>query len=192
MVVHYFYLLRVACPPKKADPPLVINPDAVLTLPISLQCFKSVRGWQTKIFQYGGSIYRVELHERALLNSGRKLPREPPMENSLGFPAAERLDHRSIVNNAFTRRQGLNKGEICSRSLSLWMRLVIHLDQLLHRNVSVDLGGRKTRVAQQFLNVPQVSATVEQVRGERMTQGMRTDVVDARAKAYVLFDQPSD
>src|SRR4030095_5914434 len=111
MVVHYFYLLRVACPPKKADSPLVINPDAMLTLPISLQCFKSVRGWQTKIFQYGGSIYRVELHERALLNKGRALPRAPPMENSLGFPAAERLNHWSIVNNAFTRRQGLNKGE---------------------------------------------------------------------------------
>jgi hypothetical protein len=110
MVVHYFYLLSVARPPKEADSPLVINPYTGLTFPISLQCFKSIGGWQTKIFQYSGSIYRVELHERVLLNSGRKLPREPPMENSLGFPAAERLDHWSIVNNVFTRRQGLSKG----------------------------------------------------------------------------------
>ncbi|MDX6577388.1 MAG: hypothetical protein QOE96_3341 [Blastocatellia bacterium] len=68
-------------------------------------------GWQTKIFQLGGSIYRVQLHERAFLDGRREFPRKLAMENSLGFPAAERLDYQSIVNNAFTTRQGPGKKE---------------------------------------------------------------------------------
>ena len=72
------------------------------------------------------------------------------------------------------------------------MRLVVHLDQLFHRNVGVDLGSGKSRVAQQFLNVAQVGAAVQQMRGERMAQRVWTDVMYARAEANVLFDQASD
>jgi hypothetical protein len=111
MIIHNLRLLRVAGSPHETDPPLIIDPDAVLTLPSSPQCFKSIRGWQTKIFQPNRSVDRVELHERALLNVRREFSRELPVENSLSFPAAERLDHGSIVNNEFTRRQGLIKGK---------------------------------------------------------------------------------
>ena len=72
------------------------------------------------------------------------------------------------------------------------MRLVVHLDQLFHRNVGVDLGSGESRVAQQFLDVSQVCAAVEQVRGERMAQCVWTDVMYARAEANVLFHQTSD
>jgi len=48
-------------------------------------------------------------------------------------------------------------------------------------------GGR----GQQFLYVAPVSAAVEQVRGEGMPQRVGTDVVNAGAEAYVLFDQTS-
>lgn len=109
MIIHNLCLLSVACPPPETDPPLIIDSDAVLTLPRSPQCFKSIRGWQTKIFESDGSVDRVEFYERPLLNFVREFSRELPTENSLSFPATERLDHRSIVNNAFTRRQGLIK-----------------------------------------------------------------------------------
>ena len=56
--------------------------------------------------------------------------------------------------------------EISNGRLRLRVRLVVNLDQLLHRNVSVDLRSGKSRVAEKFLNVPQVSAAVEQVGGE--------------------------
>src|SRR5205807_9003275 len=57
--------------------------------------------------------------------------------------------------------------------LSLGMRFVVNLDQFFHRNVSVNLGGGEPRVAQQFLNVAQVGAAVEQMRGKGMTQRVR-------------------
>jgi hypothetical protein len=37
--------------PFKADPPLVIDPDAVLALPIALQCFQPIAGQGGEIFQ---------------------------------------------------------------------------------------------------------------------------------------------
>jgi hypothetical protein len=37
--------------PLKADPPLVVNTDAVLAPPIALQCFQPVAGQSGEIFQ---------------------------------------------------------------------------------------------------------------------------------------------
>ena len=72
------------------------------------------------------------------------------------------------------------------------MRLVVDLDQLLHRDVCVNLRSRETRVAQELLDVAQVCAAVEQVRRKRVSQGVWTDVVYPRADAYVLLDHASD
>src|SRR6185369_9324191 len=72
------------------------------------------------------------------------------------------------------------------------MRLVVDLDQLLHRNVCVNLRRRETRVAQQLLDVAQVCAAVEQVRRKRMSESVWTDVVHPRADAYVLLHHPAD
>ena len=41
------------------------------------------------------------------------------------------------------------------------------------RHVGVDLRGRDVRMAQQHLHDPQVGPVVQQVRGERVPQGMR-------------------
>ena len=46
------------------------------------------------------------------------------------------------------------------------MGFVVNLNQLLHRNVRVDLRRRQSRVPQQFLDVAQVGAAIEQVRRE--------------------------
>ena len=46
-------------------------------------------------------------------------------------------------------------------SSGLRVRLVIDLNQFLHRNVRINLCARETRVPQKFLNVAQVGAAVE-------------------------------
>jgi hypothetical protein len=65
------------------------------------------------------------------------------MEDSLRVPAAERLDHKLMVNNPFTTRQAAGlEGSCESREtcgLRLRVRLVIHLDEFFHGNVGVDL-----------------------------------------------------
>ena len=74
----------------------------------------------------------------------------------------------------------------------LRMCLVVNLNQFLHGNMSVNLRGRKTCVPQQFLNVAQICAAVEQVRRERMPQRVGADVVNARAQPDIFFYQASD
>ena len=46
------------------------------------------------------------------------------------------------------------------------MSFVINLFQPLHRDVRVNLGRRKTRVAEEFLDAAQIGAGIQQVRGE--------------------------
>ena len=46
------------------------------------------------------------------------------------------------------------------------MSLIIDLDHLFHRDLSVDLRCGQSRVAEEFLYVAKVGAAVEQVRGE--------------------------
>ena len=53
-----------------------------------------------------------------------------------------------------------------ARPSSFWMGFVVNLNQLLHRNMRVYLRRRQSRVPQQFLDVAQVGAAIEQVRRE--------------------------
>jgi hypothetical protein len=54
MVVCYFNVIGVSVFPAKADPPLIIGPDTVLPLPISLQGFEPVARRHPEVFQATG------------------------------------------------------------------------------------------------------------------------------------------
>jgi hypothetical protein len=49
MVIDDLDLPGVAAPPLEADAPLVVDPDAVLTLSGALQGFEPVSGWRTQL-----------------------------------------------------------------------------------------------------------------------------------------------
>ena len=53
-----------------------------------------------------------------------------------------------------------------ANGLGFRVRLIVDLDQFFHRDVRIDLRGRETRVPQQFLDVAQVGAAIEQMRRE--------------------------
>ena len=54
------------------------------------------------------------------------------------------------------------------------MRLVIHSFQLRRRHVRVDLCRRKTGVAEEFFDSPQICSPIEQMRGHGMPKDVRT------------------
>ena len=72
------------------------------------------------------------------------------------------------------------------------MRAVVDLDHFFHRDLGVDLGGREAGVAEEFLDVAEVGALIEQVRGECVAQAVRRDVVDVGALLDVFVDHPAD
>lgn len=49
------------------------------------------------------------------------------------------------------------------------MRTIVNFDEFFHRNLRVDLGRRKPRVSEKFLNVAQIRAGIQEVRREGMS-----------------------
>ena len=72
------------------------------------------------------------------------------------------------------------------------MRLIINLDHLLHRHLSINLRRREPGVAEEFLDVAEVGALVEEMRCKRMPQRMWRDVVDVGALFDVFVDHAAD
>src|SRR3569832_1440410 len=69
------------------------------------------------------------------------------------------------------------------------MMLTVHLFQTLAGHVSVDLRSRQITVTQQHLYDAQVRAVIEQMRGERVPQGMRRELLGNTGFTGVALDE---
>ena len=71
------------------------------------------------------------------------------------------------------------------------MKLPVNLPQAIARDVRINLRRADGRVAEQFLNHPQVRAMLQQMRREAVPQHMWCDVaLDTRALYAILDAQP--
>jgi len=61
MVVCYFNIIGVSVFPEKADSPLIVDPDTVLPLAISLQGFETVARGDPEVLKVPGSVKIQEL-----------------------------------------------------------------------------------------------------------------------------------
>jgi hypothetical protein len=93
VVVHDFDVVGVAAPPSEADPPLVVDPDAVLPLPIAAQSLKPVTGRDPQVVQAVRSVQHPELPQGHPLHINSQASGRVPRAQPLGFPIAEALDH---------------------------------------------------------------------------------------------------
>jgi len=51
MIVNDLNIVSVSLAPTETDPPLVVDPNAILPLPVHSQFLKAVSWWDTKIIQ---------------------------------------------------------------------------------------------------------------------------------------------
>jgi hypothetical protein len=101
MIVDNLDPLCISLVPQEADPPLVIDADAVLTLPVTTQCLQSIAGWSGQVAQF---LRLMDLSQLTLGNPlyvVRQPPREPAVEQPLGVAIGERADH---ARRLYTRR----------------------------------------------------------------------------------------
>jgi hypothetical protein len=54
VVIRYFHLIGIAVPPHEAQAELVVDPNAMLTVPITAQPFQPVTGRNSQILQSPG------------------------------------------------------------------------------------------------------------------------------------------
>src|SRR5690625_7730874 len=52
VVVNDLHLLRSGVRPHEADPPLVVDPDAVLSGPVTLERFEPITGWGAEVVKH--------------------------------------------------------------------------------------------------------------------------------------------
>ena len=114
MVVHNLDFVRVLALPAEAEPPLVIEAEAVLALPSAFQGFQPVAGRRPQIGQKTGDVQLRELPQGHPFKGGREAVSADTLPQSLRFLAGKAGDHRGTVSGgdigvkrgAFTRRRG--------------------------------------------------------------------------------------
>src|SRR4051812_6970018 len=68
VIVHNLDIPRGSLAPFEADPPLIVDPDAVLTAPVAVQSFKTIARRDPQIAKLPGRIDGEQLGSRAGLN----------------------------------------------------------------------------------------------------------------------------
>jgi len=64
MVIDNFHTMSAVLLPNKAQPPLIVNTDAVLSLTLTFQCFQSVPWRHSQAVQFSGSMQLEQFSPR--------------------------------------------------------------------------------------------------------------------------------
>ena len=96
MVVDDFNVMRAIVMPCKTDTPLVIDPDAKLSLAVTAEGFEPVAGQEPQCFDGVGGIKDAQsllrLSAKGLKNAGTF-----PFVQLFGFFVLEAFDHKTII-----------------------------------------------------------------------------------------------
>ncbi len=96
MIIHNFNICRIPVVPDKADPELIVNANAVLPLPVPVQCFEPIPRDRGEIAQFACLIDLNQLAPRDSFD-GLKSPDELILKELIGIGIAKRTDHCFIV-----------------------------------------------------------------------------------------------
>ena len=93
MVVYDLDIVRIAIRPSEANPPLIVDPNAVLAGTIAFELLQPVPRWNAKVIEGFGSIDHSQLAEHGALHIGRIAADALAPEESLRVPVAKAPDH---------------------------------------------------------------------------------------------------
>lgn len=94
MVVRDLHFECVTVFSLKTNPPLLVDPDAVLPLATAFEGLKLIRGWEHEIAQLRCAIQVLQFLTNSLLDLTVQALYELPIENRLRIPVLERTDQR--------------------------------------------------------------------------------------------------
>ena len=97
VVIRNLDIRRMAISPPEADPPLLVDPDAVLASTVTLESSKLVRARNRQILQITRSIQLLQLHQCPLLNISWETLGILAFPDSFRLLVAKRFDHLLIV-----------------------------------------------------------------------------------------------
>jgi hypothetical protein len=95
VVVDDLDIVRVSVPPFKADPELVVDPDAVLAFPVTLECFQP-EARQLEIPERRSRVQEFQSDPSRLFDA-LKLPADFPIQQQLHILLATGSDHTNTI-----------------------------------------------------------------------------------------------
>jgi hypothetical protein len=97
MIIHDFDIVHIAVFPSEANPPLIVDTNAVLPLPVAFQRFELIAGRLPEVLKGSGAMQIEQLAPR-LPFKGLKADNTTIIKKSGGVATSERLDHmRTII-----------------------------------------------------------------------------------------------
>ncbi len=97
MIIRDLYIEGVTFSPLKADAPLIIDANAVLSRSILCQFFQPIRRRDSQVLKRYGIIDHSQLPQGSLLNVRRQPARKLTTKDLLCFGIFEGLNHSSII-----------------------------------------------------------------------------------------------
>ena len=97
MIVDDLDVECVAVIPAEADPPLIIDPDAMLTLPISREFFEAIPRRHFEVAQRVSRVQHEELLQGRSVDILWELSRALAVEDLLGLWVFEAPNHVAII-----------------------------------------------------------------------------------------------
>ena len=97
MVVRNRDLFGPCLRPSKADPPLIVHPDAVLTSSVAAELLESIARWNPKVSKHFCCVQDRELSQCDSLKIAVELLDPGPMPDPFGVFVSERLQHGLII-----------------------------------------------------------------------------------------------
>lgn len=114
MIIRDLDIMSIVVEPLKANAPLVIDANTVLTGSVSRQFLPTIRRRNAQVIERSGVVQHAELSQSDLLNTARQLTRMLAGEDLLSLFVFEALYHGWIIKRpnwltvAGNRRPGLD------------------------------------------------------------------------------------
>ena len=97
VVANDLHLLWSGGGPHEADPPLVVDPDAVLPGTVALESFEAVAGWDTEVLDGLRGPHLTKLAQCDSMDPRINRPHAFTTPQPFGLLVAERSDHETSV-----------------------------------------------------------------------------------------------
>jgi hypothetical protein len=92
VIVRDLNVIGASIAPYKTKAPLIVDSNAVLSLPVAAKNLQSVTGRRSRITQFRSAIQLPQFAARNLLNHS-KSPAQKTLVKARGLGASERLNH---------------------------------------------------------------------------------------------------
>jgi hypothetical protein len=104
VVVHDFNFPCCTVAPLEADPPLIVNADAMLTTPVTVQGFEVIAWRDPKIINFLCRVDRKKFGSRTALDLVRNVPNRVASEKRDRTFVGEALDHDNAAYRITVRK----------------------------------------------------------------------------------------